>query len=51
MNNFDDTKSHRFLLEVFVGYMVAPKVQLTAFYNGNFKDKIHLASIGAAYYF
>ncbi len=46
MNNLGDERQDRFVQEVFAAYALTDKLQLTGFYNGNFKDNIHQASIG-----
>jgi len=51
MNNFTDERADRFEQEVFLSYALNPKMQLTAFYNGKFEDKIHTISAGLSIFF
>jgi len=51
MNNFTDERADRFEQEVFLSYTLNPKMQLTAFYNGKFEDKIHTISAGLSIFF
>ena len=46
MNNFGDERQDRYIQEFFAAYTLAESLQLTGFYNGNFKDEVHQLSIG-----
>jgi hypothetical protein len=46
MNNINDERADRYVQELFAAYSLEEKLQLTAFYNGNFKDEIHTLSVG-----
>ena len=46
INNLEDQDQNRFNQELFASYSLSPTMQLTGFYNGNFKDEIHQASLG-----
>ncbi len=46
MNNLSDERQDRFVAEATAVYSIAPKLQLSAFWNGNFKDKVHQVSAG-----
>lgn len=46
MNDLGDERKDRYVQEVTAVYSVAPKLQVSAFYNGNFTDKIHQVSVG-----
>lgn len=45
-NDFDDDRSNRFALEATGVYTVKPKLQVTAYYRGNFEDKVHTGRLG-----
>ena len=46
MNDLGDERSDRYIQELFAAYAITQSMQLTAFYNGNFKDEIHQVSLG-----
>lgn len=46
MNNLSDERQDRFIQELFAAYSITSNMQITGFYNGNFKDEIHQISIG-----
>ena len=46
INNISDERFDRYVQEFFTGYSIKPNLQITGFYNGNFKDEIHTASVG-----
>lgn len=46
MNNLSDERQDRYVQELIAVYTLAPKLQLSGYYNGNFKDKIHQVSVG-----
>jgi hypothetical protein len=46
MNDLGDERQDRYVQELFASYALASKIQITGFYNGNFKDEIHQLSIG-----
>ena len=46
MNDLNDPDSNRFVQEVTMVYSIAPKLQVSGFYNGNFKDETHQVSVG-----
>ncbi len=46
LNNLSDERYDRYIQELFVSYALLPKMQLTAYFNGNFKDDIHTVSLG-----
>ncbi len=50
-NNIDDERTDRYVQELFAAYALQPKLQVTAFYNGNFEDDIHQVSAGLTFYF
>jgi len=46
MNDISNEKKDRFIQELLANYTLSSKLQLSAFYNGNFTDNIHTFSIG-----
>jgi hypothetical protein len=46
MNNINNERQDRYIQELLANYTLSEKLQLSAFYNGNFKDKIHTVSAG-----
>ena len=46
VNDFRFAGQDRFVQELFAAYTLQPGLQLTGFYNGNFKDKVHQVSLG-----
>lgn len=46
MNNFNDERQNRFVQEATAVYSITPTMQISGFYNGNFKDNIHQVSAG-----
>ena len=46
MNNINDEKEDRFVQELFASYAITKKMQLTCFYDGDFKEEIHTVSLG-----
>lgn len=46
MNNISNERFDRYVQEVFAAYSITSTMQLTGFYNGNFKDKIQTVSAG-----
>jgi hypothetical protein len=46
MNDLGDERQDRYVQELFAAYSITPTMQLTAFYNGNFKDEIQQVSVG-----
>lgn len=46
MNDIGDVRKDRYIQELFASYTIAPKLQITVFYNGNFTDNIHQFSAG-----
>ena len=46
LNNINDERADRYVQELFAAYSLKEKLQLTAFYSGNFKDEIHTVSVG-----
>ena len=45
-NDLNDIRQDRYTQEIFAAYAITDKMQITAFYNGNFKDNIHQLSAG-----
>ncbi len=45
-NSFDDASQDRFVQEVTAVYSITPTMQVSSFYNGNFKDNVHQVSAG-----
>ena len=50
MNDFGDERQDRYIQELFAAYSVASKLQITGYYNGNFKDEVHQISVGLTVY-
>ncbi len=46
MNDIADERQDRFVAEATAVYSIAPKLQLSAFFNGNFTDEIYQVSAG-----
>lgn len=46
MNNINDEREDRFVQELFASFSITEKIQMTGFYEGNFQEKIHTASLG-----
>ena len=46
MNNISDERQDRFIAEAIAVYTLAPKLQISGFFNGNFTDKIYQTSVG-----
>jgi len=46
MNNISDERQDRYVQELIAVYTIAPKLQLSGYYNGTFKDNIHQVSVG-----
>ena len=51
LNDFRFENQDRFVQEIFAAYSLAPKMQISAFYSGNFEDKIHTFSVGLTTFF
>lgn len=47
----EDTETSRYIQEVLAQYALAPTLQLSAFYRGNFKDKDHTVRVGLVVFF
>ena len=46
MNDIGDENRDRYVQEILAVYSIAPKLQISGFYNGNFKDKLHQFNLG-----
>lgn len=46
MNDLGDERQDRYVQEVTAVYSIAPKLQISAFFNGNFTDEIYQTSLG-----
>ena len=46
MNNLKDERQDRYIQELFASYSITKTMQITGYYNGNFKDEIHTLSLG-----
>lgn len=46
MNNINDEKEDSFVQELFASYAITKNMQVTAFYNGDFKIETHTVSLG-----
>ncbi len=46
MNDLGDARQDRYIQELFAAYAATSNMQITGFYNGNFKDEVHQISVG-----
>ena len=50
-NNFNDVRRDRYIQELFANYALKEKLQLTAFFSGNFKDELYVYRLGLTIFF